>query len=506
MKENMKRKLREDEEESKTSLHNNAINNCFLFIPLPVYQSMHAISGSELENHPITGESEQHACTKEPSTCYDQTRILKKPYVIGICGGSASGKTTVANRIVKQLEVPWVTVLPMDSFYKVLTEEEHDLASRNEYNFDEPRAFDFDLIYKTLQRLREGKNVAVPVYNFITHRREEQWKLMHASDVLIFEGILAFHDKELVNAMDIKVFVDTDSDIRLARRLVRDVEGRGRNVDDVLKQYFQFVKPAFETFVERDRKIADIIIPGYKNDVAIDHFVRQINTQLAKRRYDAAKKPYLRSSGMTQNDDLSLPLPQTLTVMSRVPQIRCLQAFLRNCKTSSDEFPFYSNKLMRILIECVMNSIPSNDKTITAEKFMGEQKIASMCAITIMRAGKTMEYNLSNAMKDCKMGKISIGINEETMEPELINLYLPENIHRYKVLLIDATVNTGAVAMMAIRALLNQDIPEENILFVSLFMTRTGVRSLASTFPKVTFWTSSVDLNITELCSAIKIE
>uniref|UniRef100_A0A8R1TTV8 Uridine kinase n=1 Tax=Onchocerca volvulus TaxID=6282 RepID=A0A8R1TTV8_ONCVO len=480
------------------SLHND-INDSGSGTPsLPLHRCMRTISGSKSEDHLITTESGRRIYTKGRPPWYDREgKILKQPYVVGICGGSASGKTTVARRIIERLEMPWVTVLSMDSFYKVLTEEQHHLAAKNEYNFDHPQAFDFDLMCETVRRLRDGKNVEVPVYDFTTHRRDKQPKLMYGADVLIFEGILAFHNEDLVDLMDMKVFVDTDPDTRLARRLERDIQDRGRDLEGVLTQYLRFVKPAFDTFIAPGMKIADIIVPrGGENEVAIDLIVKQVKTQLAERGYDASKNPYSQRAGMVQKD-LPLQLPRTLTVVPQTPQVRGLHTFIRDRRTPRDEFNFYSDRLMRILIENAMNFMPFADATVTT--FVGKRNTAQICGVTIMRAGETMEHALRAVVKDCKMGKILIQTNEKTMEPELFYLRLPKNIHRYKVLLMDATVATGAAAMMAIRVLLDHDVLEENILLLSLLMAGTGVHSLAYAFPKVNLLTTAVDPHINEL-------
>ena len=212
--------------------------------------------------------------------------------MIGICGGSASGKTTVANKIISELDVPWVTLLSMDSFYKVLNERQHEAAAVNEvrtgreraahggliimmhfqYNFDAPEAFDFELLRQTLQRLKEMKKVDVPIYNFVTHRRESKTVSMYGANVIIFEGILAFHNEAIRHMLDMKVFVDTDSDVRLARRLKRDITDRGRDIHGVLQQYENHVKPAYDRFIATTMTYADIIVPrGGENQVSGDH-------------------------------------------------------------------------------------------------------------------------------------------------------------------------------------------------------------------------------------------
>ena len=158
------------------------------------------------EREPILRTSKRTIYTAGRPPWYDHKGELAGPaFVIGICGGSASGKTTVAQKIIKQLDVPWVTLLSMDSFYKVLNEKQHELAALNEYNFDHPDAFDFDLMVETLTKLKEGKKVEVPIYNFVTHRREHKTVSMYGANVLIFEGILAFHSKEVVDLLDMKV-------------------------------------------------------------------------------------------------------------------------------------------------------------------------------------------------------------------------------------------------------------------------------------------------------------
>ena len=198
----------------------------------------------------------------------------------------------MANKIISELDVPWVTLLSMDSFYKVLNERQHEAAAVNEvrtgreraarrgliiimhfqYNFDAPEAFDFELLRQTLQRLKEMKKVDVPIYNFVTHRRESKTVSMYGANVIIFEGILAFHNEAIRHMLDMKVFVDTDSDVRLARRLKRDITDRGRDIHGVLQQYENHVKPAYDRFIATTMTYADIIVPrGGENQVSGDH-------------------------------------------------------------------------------------------------------------------------------------------------------------------------------------------------------------------------------------------
>ena len=208
----------------------------------------------------------------------------KKPFVIGICGGSASGKTTVARKIVEVLDVQWVSLVSMDSFYKVLDEEQHEKALNSEYNFDHPDAFDVDLLVETLWRLKAWKSIEVPIYNFTTHSREINTRTIYGANVVIVEGIMAFTNEKLLEVMDLKIFVDTDADIRLARRLTRDILERGRDLDGVLKQYNKFVKPAYENFIEPTRCKADIVVPrGGDNQAAIKLIAQHVHNQLQAR-------------------------------------------------------------------------------------------------------------------------------------------------------------------------------------------------------------------------------
>jgi uridine kinase len=171
----------------------------------------------------------EHLRTKEPGSTtvipttgrlpwYNADGQVRQPYLVGLAGGSASGKTTVATRIIRNLGVPWVALISMDNFYKSLTKEQMDLAHHNQYNFDHPDAFDWEKLFQVLQDLKRGLKVDVPIYDFKTHSRLEKTTTIYGANVVLFEGIFALWDKDVRSLMDLKLFVDTDSDIRLARR------------------------------------------------------------------------------------------------------------------------------------------------------------------------------------------------------------------------------------------------------------------------------------------------
>ncbi|XP_075056521.1 uridine-cytidine kinase-like 1 [Mixophyes fleayi] len=283
---------------------------------------------------------------------------FKEAFVIGLCGGSASGKTTVANKIIEALDVPWVVLLSMDCFYKVLSKDQQELAARNEYNFDHPDAFDFDLLVNVLRKLKKGKSVKVPVYDFTTHSRRKEWKTVYGANVVIFEGILSFANKELLKLLDMKVFVDTDSDIRLVRRLKRDITERGRDIVGVIKQYNKFVKPSFEQYIEPTVQLADIVVPrGGENFVALDLIVQHVHSQLEKR----CKRTHMAALASAHQGQ---PLPDTLSVLQSTPQVRGMHTIIRNKDTNRDEFIFYSKRLMRLLIEHALSFLPLNPVTV----------------------------------------------------------------------------------------------------------------------------------------------
>ncbi|KAG2468539.1 UCKL1 protein, partial [Polypterus senegalus] len=397
---------------------------------------------------------------------------------VRLCGGSASGKTTVANKIIEALDVPWVVLLSMDSFYKVLSKEEQELAAKNEYNFDHPDAFDFELLITVLRKLKKGKSVKVPVYDFTLHSRRKEWKTVYGANVVIFEGILAFANKELLKLLDMKVFVDTDSDIRLVRRLKRDITERGRDISGVIKQYNKFVKPAFEQYIEPTVQVADIVVPrGGENFVALDLIVQHVHSQLEKdsdlsdSEFDASdlemdienKNEVPALSDQSPSDrgtehfcvadkraalasaHQGQPLPTMLSVMESTPQVRGMHTIIRNKDTNRDEFIFYSKRLMRLLIEHALSFLP-----------------LKITGVSILRAGETMEQALMAVCKDIRLGKILIQTNHDTGEPE------------------------------------DHDVQEDKIFLLSLLMAEMGVHSVAYAFPKVRIITTAVDKKVND--------
>lgn len=210
---------------------------------------------------------------------------FKSPFMIGVAGGTASGKSSVCERIMKDLGQSekknahrQVAHISQDSFYRELTPQEIVSAEKGMFNFDHPDAFDIPLMESCLHDIHEGRPTKIPVYDFKTNARvPDEFTTVYAADVVLFEGILTFYYPKVRDFFDMKLFVDTDADTRLARRVFRDIQQRGRNLDNVLHQYTTLVKPAFEEFCIPTKKFADVIIPrGAENLVAINLIVLHI--------------------------------------------------------------------------------------------------------------------------------------------------------------------------------------------------------------------------------------
>ncbi|SDS25634.1 uridine kinase [Polaribacter sp. KT25b] len=199
--------------------------------------------------------------------------------IIGIAGGTGSGKTTVVNQIIKQLPTDEVCVISQDSYYNETFNLSYE--ERSKINFDHPRAIDFELIVKHLKKLRLGKTIEQPVYSFVTHNRTTDTIKTHPRKVVIVEGILILNNEALRKLFDIKIFVHADTDERLIRRIRRDITERGRDIDEVLNRYQDTLKPMHQQFIEPTKNFADIIIPNNKhNTVAIDVVRTVINDRL----------------------------------------------------------------------------------------------------------------------------------------------------------------------------------------------------------------------------------
>lgn len=204
---------------------------------------------------------------------------MGEPVVIGVAGGTGSGKTTVAREILKRAGTHRIALIEHDAYYKDLSDL--PLAQRAMRNFDHPDALDNELLLAHLRELKAGRPVEIPVYDFTTHTRTGESRHLEPSRIILLEGILIFADEALRRIMDVKIFVDTDADIRFIRRLERDIAERGRTTESVIHQYLATVRPMHQEFVEPSKRYADVIIPeGGHNEVAMDMIASRIRVML----------------------------------------------------------------------------------------------------------------------------------------------------------------------------------------------------------------------------------
>lgn len=200
--------------------------------------------------------------------------------VIGIAGGTGSGKTTITRKLIECFG-PDVSVIHHDNYYKA----HHNMSyeERTKLNYDHPNAFDTDLLIRDLKQLKKGKAIQCPVYDYSIHDRTDRTVTIRPTRVIVVEGILIYESRELCREMDIKIYVDTDADVRILRRIVRDVRDRGRSLESVIDQYLTTVKPMHEQFVEPSKRRADVIIPeGGQNRVALEMVIERVRAHLTQ--------------------------------------------------------------------------------------------------------------------------------------------------------------------------------------------------------------------------------
>lgn len=209
------------------------------------------------------------------------SNLEKRPILIGITGGTGSGKSTVSKEIFKSIHGKDITIIEQDSYYK----DQSDLTfeERIKTNYDHPFAFDNKLLIEQLKTLMKNKPIEKPIYDFENHTRKKETITVESKDIIILEGILILSEEEIRELLDIKIFVDTDSDVRVIRRILRDIRDRGRTLESVVIQYMETVRPAHLQFIEPTKRYADIIIPeGGYNKVAIDIILAKISQILNK--------------------------------------------------------------------------------------------------------------------------------------------------------------------------------------------------------------------------------
>ncbi|SNX82820.1 related to uridine kinase [Melanopsichium pennsylvanicum] len=485
-------------------------------------------------------------------------------YVVGIAGGSASGKTSVAREILKKLpNVPWVAIVSQDAYYKSLTPEQSKMAFQEQYDFDHPDAFDYDILKKCIKDLRQSKAVEIPVYSFVQHQRTSETNYLYGPAVLIVEGIFVLHDPDIRDLLDLKVYVQADSDLMLARRIKRDIVERGRSVNSVLDQYLRFVKPAFDTFVSTTARHADMIVPGSHNEVAIEvisqHMEKQLRNRSRKLRAEFYKTPATQLPPQDNNTIASMSpyeglgsqherrmsllqikpslnrnesfdtsashlvrgasstcaaddagLPPNVIMLAQTPQLQALLTILHDRSTPTSEFTFACKRVGTLVVELATTLLPYREKEITihgGHKHIGhELNISSLCSVSILRSGAVLEPSLRRAFPAMSLGSLLIQSNEEDGEPHLYDVSLPSFIRRREtaekswVFLLDAQIGTGAAAFMAIRVLLDHSVPQDQIIFLTLLASsQGGIHALNRAFPRVSIVVAGVDAGLQKL-------
>ena len=355
--------------------------------------------------------------------------------------------------------------------------------SGENHDFDHPNSFDHERLAAALEDIKNGTPTTIPVYCFKTHSRLNEVEHIDPPDVLIIEGILVLFDDHVRSCMNLRVFVDTDSDLRLGRRIERDVASRGRTMQGVLKQYQRFVKPSFDKFVEPCKRYAHLIIPWNEgNPEAVSLIGEHVKTKL-------------------KQHDLKAVHRNLHCFSTSHFQIRALHSYIRDRETPRDRFVFFCNRLIRLVIEESLGYLPFTEEVVTTASgnlYTGVNFASHICGISISRSGEAMEPALRECCQSVRVGKVLIqkcpdkGRKGEKRSVWFVRL--PKDIKDRHVLLMDPIAHSGRTAARAIKHLKeNYEVKEENILFVSLISSRHAVNLLCKSFPTMQVITTAID-------------
>jgi len=331
------------------------------------------------------------------------------------------------------------------------------------------------------------------MYSFKTHSRSSHVRRLVPSPVVITEGILVFYDERVRRLLNMKIFVDTDADVRLLRRMKRDIAERGRSYESVLYQYERFVKPSYDEFIAPTKKYADIIIPKWPNEVAVDLMAQHIRSKL---HINDVRKIYT-----------------SLKVLPSNSQVRQLHTIIRNRRCRRTDFVFYADRIIRLVVEYALGILPFKDKVVrtpTGQEYrgiMGVEFQNKLCAVSIIRAGESMEAGLTAVCHDIRIGKILLRFKDtedsewnssKDRNPDVIYLKLPQDIEDRYVLLLDPVLGRGWSVIAATRLLLARGVPEHKVIFVSLIATPEGIHNVYRHFPQIQVVTTEIDQRIDE--------
>lgn len=408
------------------------------------------------------------------------------PYVIGVGGPSGSGKTSVAAKIVSSINVPWTVLVSLDNFYKPLTPEERKQAFQNNYDFDHPNAIDLDLAYECILSLKEGKKTSIPVYSFVEHNRVPNKSInIYGASVVVLEGIYALHDQRLLNLMDLKIYVDADLDVCLARRLSRDIVYRGRELQGCIQQWEKFVKPNADKYVKASMQSANAIVPSSSDStVAVELLISHIKSKLQAKSEDHLKE--LLRLGFYG----SKPIAEYSSVheLERTNQVMSIMTMLMDKNLKRDDFVFYFDRIATILLSEVLDHLPVTRRTIeTPGGSVVEDSLYcdfdQVTAVNLIRSGDCFIPSLKNAIPNISLGKLLIQSDSQTGEPQLHCEFLPPSVEKYeRVLLMAGQIISGAAMIMAVQVLLDHGVPMERINCVVYLATELGVRRMVNAF------------------------
>lgn len=330
-----------------------------------------------------------------------------------------------------------------------------------------------------------SKRAEIPIYSFERHDREEKTTSIYSPHVLILEGIFALYDPRVLELLDMRIFCEADADTCLSRRLLRDVRDRGRDVEGIIKQWFSWVKPNFEKYVDPQRKVADIIVPrGVENRVAMAMVVQFIEQKLLeKSRHHRAALTQLETEAQSQ------PLSKKVVILDPTAQMKAMNTIIHDIDTSSEDFIFYFDRLAGLLIEQALNNVRFTSTTITTPggyDYQGLKVGGQVSAVIMLRGGAALETGLHRAIPDCRTGRVLIQSNLRTGEPELHYIALPKDIHKHEaVLLLDAQMSSGGSALMAVQVLVDHGVKPDRIVLATYSAGRMGLYRLTNVFPDI---------------------
>ncbi|KGU27275.1 uridine kinase [Candida albicans P78042] len=407
-----------------------------------------------------------------------------EPYIIGIAGNSGSGKTSISQKIIQDINQPWTVLLSFDNFYQPLTSEQSKLAFANNYDFDCPDSLDFDLLVETIGNLKKGGKTTIPVYSFTSHNRTSKTNTIYGANVIIVEGLYALHDQRLLDMMDLKIYVDTDLDICLARRLTRDILYRGRDLGGAMQQWEKFVKPNAVKFINPTVQNADLVIPrGLDNSIAINLMIKHIKNQLVLKSRNHLQR--LKKLGVNIKFDID---KFNIKLLQNTNQVKGINSILFDTSTSRNDFIFYFNRMCGLLIELAqefMTNYTNVDIDTGKGIYHGKKLLQNQYnAVNIIRSGDCFMASIKKSFPEISIGKLLIQSDSTTGEPQLHFERLPHKLSD-KIMLFDSQIISGAGAIMAIQVLLDHHVKEQDIILITYLSTEIGIRRIVNVFPKV---------------------